>query len=60
MRRIGFLLALAFWTGEARAQITVSGSPAALIVSGAVAGSAPITVTNANTTYSLHIRVERD
>jgi hypothetical protein len=53
MRCTVVLLALAFWTGEIRAQLTVSGSPAAMIVSGAAPGSAPTTVTNANTTYSI-------
>ena len=53
MRRTVLLFALAFSTGEVRAQLTVSGSPTAMIVSGAVAGSAPSAVTNANTSYSI-------
>jgi hypothetical protein len=38
---------------EARAQLLVSGSPAKLTVSAAIAGSAPTAVTNASTTYSV-------
>jgi hypothetical protein len=53
MRCTALLLALAFWTGEVRAQLIVSGSPAVMVVSGAVAGSAPSVVTNSNTTYSI-------
>jgi predicted aspartyl protease len=44
---------LAIGAREARAQISVSGSPAAMKVTAAVAGSAPTAVSNASTTYSL-------
>ena len=44
---------LAFGARDARAQISVSGSPAAMKVTVAVAGSAPTAVSNALTTYSL-------
>jgi hypothetical protein len=44
---------LAFGARDARAQISVSGSPAAMKVTAAVAGSAPTAVSNALTTYSL-------
>jgi hypothetical protein len=44
---------LAFGARDARAQISVSGSPAAMKVTVAVAGQAPTAVTNAATTYSL-------
>jgi hypothetical protein len=53
MKRIGLLLAVALWSRDARAQITVSGSPAKMTVAAAVAGSAPTTVTNSSTTYSV-------
>lgn len=53
MRRAAVLLVLAIWSREARAQLSVSGSPAQLTVSTAVAGSAPVAVTNATTTYSV-------
>jgi len=39
--------------GEARAQISVSGTPAQMTVSTAIAGSAPVAVTNSTTTYSV-------
>ena len=39
--------------GDARAQLSVSGSPAQMTVSAATAGSAPAAVTNTSTTYSL-------
>lgn len=38
---------------DARAQLTVSGSPATMKVSTATAGSSPLAVTNASTTYSV-------
>jgi hypothetical protein len=38
---------------EARAQLSVSGSPAQMTVSAAVAGSSPIGVSNSSTTYSV-------
>jgi hypothetical protein len=38
---------------DARAQLSVSGSPAQMTVSAAVAGSSPIGVSNASTTYSV-------
>jgi hypothetical protein len=44
---------LAFGATDARAQISVSGSPAAMKVTAAVAGSAPTAVSNGLTTYSL-------
>jgi hypothetical protein len=44
---------LAFGARDARAQITVNGSPTAMKVTAAVAGSAPTAVSNALTTYSL-------
>ena len=53
IRRAIVLLALAGWSREARAQLTVSGSPAQLTVSSAVAGSAPSAVSNSSTTYSV-------
>lgn len=53
MRRAIVMLAVAFWSRDARAQLTVSGSPAQLKVSTAVAGSAPLAVTNSTTTYSV-------
>jgi hypothetical protein len=43
---------LAFGAREARAQVSVSGSPAAMKVTMAVAGSAPAAVSDALTTYS--------
>ena len=53
MRRAAILLAVALWTRDARAQITVSGSPAQMTVSAAIAGSAPTAVTNSTTTYTV-------
>jgi hypothetical protein len=53
MKRAMLLLAVAFWTRDARAQITVSGSPAQMTVSAAVAGLAPTAVSNSLTTYSV-------
>ena len=44
---------LAFGARDARAQISVSGSPAAMKVSVAVAGQAPTVVNNSSTTYSI-------
>ena len=44
---------LAFGARDAQAQISVSGPPAAMKVTMAVAGSAPTAVSNALTTYSL-------
>jgi hypothetical protein len=44
---------LAFGARDARAQISVSSSPAAMKVTVAMAGSAPTAVSNALTTYSL-------
>lgn len=38
---------------DARAQLSVSGSPAQMTVSAAVAGSAPAAVSNTNTSYSI-------
>jgi hypothetical protein len=40
------------WARDARAQLTVSGSPATMTVSAATAGSAPNAVSNSSTTYS--------
>jgi hypothetical protein len=53
MRRTALILAVMLWTRDARAQLTVSGSPAQMTVSAATAGSAPLAVTNSNTTYSI-------
>jgi hypothetical protein len=53
MKRIVLLLAVACWTRDARAQITVSGSPAQLTVKAAVAGLAPTAVSNSLTTYTV-------
>ena len=44
---------LAFGARNARAQISVSGPPAAMKVTAAVAGSAPTAVSNTLTSYSL-------
>jgi len=44
---------LALGARDARAQISVSGSPAQMKVSAAVAGAAPTAVSNAATTYTL-------
>lgn len=44
---------LAIGAREAGAQISVSGSPATMKVTAAVAGAAPTAVSNASTTYSL-------
>jgi hypothetical protein len=38
---------------EARAQLSVSGNPAKMTVTAAIAGSAPTAVSNTSTTYSL-------
>jgi hypothetical protein len=54
MRRAALLLAVVLWTRDARAQITVSGSPAQLTVNKAsAAGLAPLAVSNTTTTYSV-------
>ncbi len=53
MRRLVLLLAVAVWTRDARAQITVSGSPAQMHISTAVAGFAPTSVSNSSTTYTV-------
>jgi hypothetical protein len=53
MKRAMLLLAVAFWTRDARAQITVSGSPAQMTIKAAVAGLAPTAVTNSLTTYTV-------
>jgi hypothetical protein len=51
--RAAVILAAAVWSRDARAQVTVSGSPAQLTISTATAGSAPNAVTNSNTSYSV-------
>ena len=54
MKRAMLLLAVACcWTRDARAQITVSGSPAQMKVSAATAGLAPTAVSNSLTTFSV-------
>ena len=53
MKRAMLLLAVAFWTRDARAQMTVSGSPAQMTVKAAVAGLAPTAVSNTLTTYTV-------
>jgi len=55
MRRCMVLLTVAVccFTRDARAQITVSGSPAQLTVATATAGFAPDPVSNSATTYSV-------
>lgn len=47
------LVVLALWSRDARAQITVSGSPAELTINAATAGSAPAAVQNSSTTYTV-------
>jgi predicted aspartyl protease len=44
---------MALGARDARAQISVSGSPAQMKVSAAVAGAAPTAISNASTTYTL-------
>ena len=53
MRRTALIFAVVFWTRDARAQLTVSGLPGQMTVSAATAGSAPLAVSNSNTTYSI-------
>ena len=43
----------AFWSSAAQAQITVSGDPALMKISAAVAGGTPASVSNALTTYTV-------
>lgn len=43
----------AFWSSASQAQITVSGDPALMKISAAVAGGAPTSVSNALTTYTV-------
>ena len=55
VRRLGrsaVMLAVAVWTRDARAQITVSGSPFQLTVNSAVAGFAPAITMESSTTYA--------
>jgi hypothetical protein len=47
------LLGLASRPVPAQGQLLVSGSPPPLVVSAATAGSAPVSVTNSSTTYTL-------
>ena len=55
MRRTALIIAAAFWARDARAQISVSGSPAQMTVNkAAAAGSAPLAVTNSTTTYTIN------
>lgn len=53
MRRALVLLAVAVWSRDARAQLTVSGTPAQLTISTATAGSTPDPVTNSSTSYKV-------
>jgi hypothetical protein len=53
LRRVAVLLILAVGTREARAQVSVSGSPGQMTVSAAAAGSQPLAVTNSLTTYTV-------
>jgi tartrate dehydratase alpha subunit/fumarate hydratase class I-like protein len=53
MRYAALIIAVACLTRDARAQVTVSGSPGQMTVSAATAGSAPLAVSNSNTTYSV-------
>lgn len=41
------------WSRDARAQVTVSGSPAQMTISTAVAGGVPNSVSNSTTTYTV-------
>jgi hypothetical protein len=52
IRRAAVLAVVALWTRDARAQIAVSGSPAQMTVNTALAGSTPVAVTDASTSYS--------
>ena len=52
IRRAAVLAVVALWTRDARAQVTVSGSPAQMTVNTALAGSTPVAVTDASTSYS--------
>jgi hypothetical protein len=52
IRRAAVLAVVALWTRDARAQVTVSGSPAQMTVNTAPVGSAPVAVTDASTSYS--------
>ncbi|HXD22471.1 MAG TPA: hypothetical protein VN613_03865 [Gemmatimonadaceae bacterium] len=53
MRLAAVLLAVAFWSRDARAQLTVSGTPAELTVGAATAGAAPDAVSNSSTSYKI-------
>ena len=57
--RIAVMLAVAVWTRDARAQITVSGSPFQLTVNTAVAGFAPAAATESSTTYAITSNARR-
>ena len=53
MRRALVLLAVAVWSRDARAQLTVSGTPAQLTISTATAGSTPDAASNSSTSYKI-------
>jgi len=53
IRRTVVFAGLAVWSREARAQLTVSGSPALMHVQTAAAGSTPVSVSNSTTTYHI-------
>jgi hypothetical protein len=53
VRRAVVLAGLAVWSREARAQFTVSGSPALMDVSSAAPGAVPVAVSNTSTTYRI-------
>jgi hypothetical protein len=53
IRRTAVFAVIALWSRDARAQLSVSGSPAELQVTAATAGSAPVAVSNSNTTYTI-------
>jgi hypothetical protein len=52
IRRAAVLAVVALWTRDAQAQVTVSGSPTQMTVNTALAGSTPVDVTDASTSYS--------
>jgi hypothetical protein len=52
IRRAAVLAVVALWTRDARAQVTVSGSPAQMTVNTAPVGFTPSTVTDASSSYS--------
>jgi hypothetical protein len=54
MRRTAVLLVLAIWSREARAQLSVSGSPAQLTVATATAGFPLDAVTGSSTNYTVN------